>query len=134
MLKVYGASKLKHAELWLKLADEWIDDNIHFIARWPRFHVGTTPDAPCYAKVAWQHDLEDVSQSDIVMVYAEPDDKLRGALVEAGMALASGIPVIVVGDHPDYGTWRYHPLVYIVDGLDEARVLLRAMSVRSLVN
>ena len=125
-LKVYTASKLDKAPLWLRLIEEW--DEIEFVARWPRLHVGTTPDAPCYAKVFWQHDLEDVSESDIVLVYSEPHDKLRGALVEAGMALALQKPVIVVGEHLDYGTWQFHPLVYKVPDLEEARLLLKTFA------
>lgn len=125
-MKVYTASKLKHAPLWNRLFEEW--EEVHLHARWFRLHVGTTPDAPCYAKVFWQHDLEDVSEADAVLVYAEKEDKLRGALVEAGMAIALGTPVIVVGEHEDYGTWQYHPLVYRVDTLEHARVLLATMA------
>lgn len=124
-LKVYTASKLNHAGRWLKLVDEWVE--IDFVARWPSL-VGTIPDEPHFAKVFWQQDIEDVMASDIVLVYGEPGDVLRGALVEAGVALGAGKSVIVVGDNPFYGTWQHHPNVYRVPDLEHARTLLKCMA------
>lgn len=125
-IKVYTASKLSEANRWRELAKEW--QEIEFVARWPFKHVGTVPDHAIFAKIFWQHDLEDVSSSDVVLIYAEPEHKLRGALVEAGMAIALGRKVIVVGDHPDFGTWQHHPLVHIVEDLEQARILLMTMA------
>ena len=125
-IKVYTASKLSEAGRWRDLREAWPE--VEFVARWPFKHVGTVPDDPVYAKVFWQHDLEDVTAADVVLVYAEPEHKLKGALVEAGMAIAQGKCVIVVGDHPDYSTWRYHPLVYIAPDLESVRLLLATMA------
>lgn len=125
-MKVYTASKLSEASRWRRLAEEWSE--IEFVARWPFKHVGIILDSEIYAKVFWQQDLEDVLKADAILVYAENDHKLRGTLVEAGMAIASGISVIVVGKHDDYGTWQYHPLVYRVPDLETARVLLATMA------
>ena len=126
MIKVYTASKLGHAPRWRALLKEWPE--VAFTARWPHKHVGAVPDEAVFARVFWEQDLEDVSRAGGVLVYAEPGDHLRGALVEAGMALALGKWVIVVGEHEDYGTWQYHPLVYRVSDLDQARLLLRTMA------
>lgn len=126
LIKVYCASKLHHAELWKRLYDEW-NDVMEIVARWPFAHVNTVPDTAHYAKIFWQQDHEDVVKADVVLIYAEPDDKLRGALVEAGMAIALGKQVIVVGEHPDYGTWQYHPLVNRVPDIESARILLSCM-------
>jgi nucleoside 2-deoxyribosyltransferase len=125
-MKVYTASKLSEASRWQRLAEEWPE--VEFVARWPFKHVGVVPDTETFAKVFWKHDLEDVTRADVVLVYAALDHKLRGALVEAGMAIALGRCVIVVGDHPDYSTWQYHPLVYRAADLDEARALLATMA------
>lgn len=57
------------------------------------------------------------------------DEKLRGGLVEAGMALAMQKTVIVIGKDDDYGTWQYHPNVYRCETFDDARILLRALTV-----
>lgn len=125
MVKVYTASKLSEAGRWRDLVETWSE--VEFVARWPFKHVGTVPNLPTYAKVFWAHDLEDIQKADVVLVYAEPGHKLKGALVEAGMAIALGKRVIVVGDHEDYSTWQYHSLVYCVADLAEARMLLMAM-------
>lgn len=67
----------------------------------------------------WLGDHEDVKRSDFVAVYAEPGDRLRGALVEAGIGLALGKTVIVIGAHEDYGTWQHHPLAWRVATVEE---------------
>lgn len=120
MLRIYGASKLKHAPLWKWLREEWPE--VHFVSRWPWDHVGKVPDTPEFARVFWKEDQEDVSHADVLVVYAELEDKLRGALVEAGMAIMHGIPVLLVGPphHPDFSTWQYHPQVHRVATLAEA--------------
>jgi nucleoside 2-deoxyribosyltransferase len=124
-MKVYTASNLCQAELWRDLAREWPE--VEFVARWPFKHVGTVPDRECYARVFWDHDFEDVSRADIVLVYAVPEKNLKGALVEAGMGIALGKSVIVVGEHESYSTWQYHRAVHRVPDLDSARLLLRMM-------
>lgn len=125
-IKLYTASKLKHAPLWRRLSEEWTE--LDFVARWPTGHVDNIPDTEYYAKVFWQQDYEDVLASDVVLVFAEGDDKLRGALIEAGLAIAFGNAVIVVGEHSDYGTWQFHPSVHRVPSLAEARKLLECMA------
>jgi hypothetical protein len=127
-MKVYTASKLSKAPMWRKLINEWPE--VDFTARWVTKHVGTTPDHPCFAKVFWQHDFADVKLADVVLVYADEGDHLRGALVEAGMAIAFGREVIVVGEHPDYSTWQFHPSVHRVPDLEHARTLLATMAMR----
>lgn len=126
-IKVYTASKLSEAPLWHKLRDEWPE--IMFIARWPFLHVGTIPDTPTFAKVFWEQDLKDVKAADVVMVYARAEtDKLKGALVEAGAGLALGKQIVIVGSHPDYGTWQFHRDCHRVKDLEEARQLLQTMN------
>ena len=125
-IKVYTASKLAQAPLWKRLIVEWWE--IDFTARWVVQHVGTTPDHPCFARIFWEHDHADVASADVVLLYAEANEHLRGGLVEAGIAIALDKKVIVVGEHPDYGTWQYHPNVHRVPDLEHARILLRTMA------
>lgn len=125
-LKVYTASKLAQAPRWRDLHEAWPE--IEFTARWVTLHVGERADHACFARVFWEHDLADVVASDVVLLYAEEDEHLRGGLVEAGMAIALGKAVIVVGDHPDYGTWQFHPRVQRVPDLAYARMLLQTMA------
>lgn len=132
-LKVYTASKLKEGPRWRRLADEWPE--IEVVARWPFLHVtsdgspGWPDDCAAHGSIFWTHDYEDVARSDVVLVYAAlADDVLRGALVEAGMGIAMGKTVIVVGANQGYGTWQFHPQVKRVATLDAARSLLRLMA------
>ena len=126
MIRVYFASKLKHAEKWREICAE----NSHLIAhaRWLKHNVLGTPDDQLQAREFWLQDEQDVRDADCVIVYAEPEDHLRGALVEAGIAIATGVPVIVVGDHPDYGTWRHHPGVVGFATLDAAILFMRGLT------
>jgi hypothetical protein len=104
--------------MWRKLCDENRDFIFH--ARWLKHTKIGTPDTPDYAGDFWLQDQQDVMDSDALILFAVPFDRLRGALVEVGMALAYGVPVVIVGEHDDYGTWRWHPGVYWVRTIDDA--------------
>ena len=112
MIRVYTASKLHMVPFWKGLEKEW-DGLVYFHARWLKHLELGIPETPENARRFWVEDLEDVSTSDAVMIYADsPKDQLRGALVEIGHAIANGKPIIVVGDHHSYGSWQYHPNGY----------------------
>lgn len=111
MLRVYTAYKLHRGK---ELIDFFYGSECAFLhARWLKHIEIGTKDSPENAKTFWREDVADVIDSDVVLVYAGPQstDDLRGALVEAGVAIATGVPVIVVGNSKCYGTWQYHPLV-----------------------
>jgi hypothetical protein len=67
----------------------------------------------------WARIQREIESCERLVLYAEPEDlPLKGALIEAGIALALGKPVFVVfGNSPkesDYkalGSWTNHPLV-----------------------
>jgi hypothetical protein len=89
-MRVYTASKVKHAPLWVRLRDE----GLHVIATWiDEAGEGQTPDRSELAERC----LREVGMADLLLLYCEPDDLLKGALVEAGAALALGKPVLCVG-------------------------------------
>lgn len=131
-ISIYTASKLHHAPLWTRLADEWPE--VHFTARWPKLHVDPAgvprwpDDSPAHGAIFWQHDMEDVCAAQAVLCYAEPGEILRGALVEAGMALGLGRFVITVGENESFGTWQYHRNVLRVKDLSSARNLLHLLA------
>jgi nucleoside 2-deoxyribosyltransferase len=120
--KVYTASKLKHASMWRDLRSIW-SSHVEFTARWPDLEDKLSDDE-CFAREFWRHDIQDIARADCVLVYAEPGEHLRGALVEAGAGIALGKHVVLVGEHPDYGTWQYHPMVTKVDSLGWARAAI----------
>ena len=99
-------------------------------ARWLKHSVIGTPDSPQCAAEFWLQGEQDLRDADACVVYGHGEQKLRGALVEAGIAIACGVPVIVVGDHPDYGTWQYHPLVTRVPNVNAAVEHLRTIEPR----
>lgn len=117
-MKVYVGSCTSHARTWLEIANEWrLNTGHRMICSWPDMVVGGLGEGEYLAKVFWQLDVKEVQDADVVLIYAESDDILRGALVEVGVALASEIPVVVVGSSNSYGTWQYHPLVHRVPAL-----------------
>jgi nucleoside 2-deoxyribosyltransferase len=128
MLRVYTASKLKHAAMWRDLCASTPHLQAH--ARWLKHSTLGTPDTPEHAVEFWLQDEQDVKDADAVLVFATGDDHLRGALVEAGMAIAYGVPVIVIGKHADYGTWQHHPGVTRMDDLASALLYLKSLKPR----
>jgi len=124
MLKIYIASKFKHGERWNNGLEF---SRFDLVSRWITHYAGQVPDEPQFCKIGWIHDLEDVARADALVVYAESGEHLCGALVEVGAALALGKHVVLVGEHPDWGTWQYHPLVHKVLTVDAAEQILECM-------
>jgi nucleoside 2-deoxyribosyltransferase len=116
MVKIYMASKMHHAEEW---RDLYSRKNIHVVSRWPFLEPFVEP-SPGNAVKFWEDDLADIARCDALVLYGQSTEKLRGALVEAGIALALGKLVMVIGEHDDYGTWRYHPRVMNYETLEGA--------------
>lgn len=117
--KVYVASKLRHAPMICE--DILRRPDIQFTCGWVYLcqHVPDDGDNRM-ADNFWAANMRDVAAADFVIVYGVGDDKLRGALIEAGVGLALGKTVIVVGEHSDYGTWQH------IDGVVKARTLQHA--------
>lgn len=115
-LRIYVASKTKHAWRWLELralgrpiVSTWIDEA----------GEGETTDLADL----WDRCIREASTATAVVVYAERDEVLKGAYVEVGAALALGVPVFLVGDPS--GTCWHHRLVTRCASVDEA--FLRAL-------
>ena len=119
MIAVYTASKLAQYGRWRKLKEELLPHGIDLHARWYRQVELGVEETPSNAEVFWQQDVEDVKNSHAVLVFGEGDEQLRGAYVEAGVAIGAGIPVIVVGDF-NYGTWVHVPGVVHVGSIEDA--------------
>lgn len=132
MIRVYTASKLSTAAFWRDLQKRW--NHVIFHARWLRHNEIGTPDELEFAPRFWKEDELDVMHADAVLVYAREGEHLRGALVEAGMAIAYGVSVIVVGKHPDYGTWQHHPMVTRMDTIESAGEYLKRLDEKKGLN
>ncbi len=131
-VKVYTASKLEDGPLWRKIRDDWPE--IEIVARWPFLHItdngepGRPHDCAAHGSIFWQHDHDDVVRCDVVLLYSQTERPLTGALIEAGMGIALGKLVVAVGNHPSFGTWRFHPRVRRVADLEAARSLPRLIA------
>lgn len=130
-MKVYVASKLNHEAMWKKLREEWRMLGVEILSRWLDTVVPDDVGTQYDFDKCWLENAQDVAHADALVVYkADGDGTLRGALVEVGMALSWGIPVIItgvgVGDvHSDFGSWQFHSLVRHVADLDAVSALLR---------
>jgi nucleoside 2-deoxyribosyltransferase len=125
--KVYLASKIRHAPALATFRAKWCAD-IMVTSRWlDMTHLeldgGMSQDPDLYSW-CWAVDVTDVMQSNYLIVYGEPEDQLRGACVEAGVALGLGIPVFCVGLCPSFGSWQYHPQVTRTKTLDRTAEII----------
>ena len=110
---VYVSSKIKHAEMWRNLRLQGWNISSSWIDQPKEFDSGTLSGM-------WDRYVEECRSCDFLLVYREPGEQLKGALIEVGAALAGGAKVIVIGDVPELGTSHYHPLVAFAGSIDQA--------------
>ena len=119
-LGVYVASKTRHADLWkryreqgLPVASTWIDE------------AGALEST----KESWVRFVAECRCAAALILYAEEGDRLEGALVEVGIALAASVPVLTVGPvSRSRFPFTQHPLVKTCSSLDEAVKLATALA------
>lgn len=122
--RIYTASKIRHAPMWRKLRDEHRYNYI-LTARWIHKADGETDFndlnkfTPNQIRLGWIEDIQDVRFSDWLIAYMEPEDHVRGSLVEVGAAIAYGVNVVSVG-FDNHHSWQSHPLVTRAPDLDSA--------------
>lgn len=119
---IYIASKTKHAERWRFLRDKvgepiistWIDE--------------AGPGESADLDDLWRRCISEASSCEVLIVYREPDEILKGAWVEVGAALASGIPVYAVG-LDEFSIAKHKRLTHFADmpeAIGAARALRKA--------
>ena len=70
--------------------------------------------------------IAEASRADYVLLYCEPGEVLKGALIEAGAALASGKRVLCVGTCSNLSpVLRHHPLWSEHPTVEEALAAVR---------
>lgn len=110
---IYIASKTHHAEKWKALRSQ----GVPIISTWiDEAGVGETKSFPDL----WRRCISEASSAERLIVYAEEGEQLKGALIEVGAALASGVPVIMVGTIEPMKTAVNHPLVSKAPSLENA--------------
>jgi hypothetical protein len=114
---IYIASKAKHGWMWLNLRAT----GLPIISTWiNESEPGQTDDW----SDLWSRNLTEASSASAIVVYNEPGERMKGALVEVGAALARGVPVFWYGPRHDpegkeYTVARY-PLVRVCGSLGQA--------------
>lgn len=113
----YIASKTSHAPRWIDLRA----NGVPFTASWiDEAGEGQSAD---YAELS-ERCLAEIGRSAAMILYCEPGELLKGALVEAGAALMAGVPVILVGRCESLSrVFRKHPLWKEMESLPEALAL-----------
>lgn len=121
----YVASKLIHSEKIIELGAK--HKKIHFTARWPVYrNISSQQARP--AQHYLLDNVDDILRSETVLVYVEPEDHLKGGLVEIGIAWAHGKEIYLAGDHTDFSKWQLLPRVHREHSLEAA---LSAISSRA---
>ena len=91
MTTFYVASKVSHAEMWRRVA---LETEIRIVSTWiNEAGEGQTAD---YSELA-QRCISEISSASAFILYCELGEVLKGAMIEAGVALAMGVPVYCVG-------------------------------------
>lgn len=99
---IYTASKTAHADKWRALRAS----GVPVISTWiDEAGVGETADF----SDLWLRCIGEASRAEAVLLFREPGEVLKGAFIEAGAALACGVPVHAIG----CGEFSFvnHPLV-----------------------
>ena len=93
-MKIYCASKSKHAPLWV----EWKAKGAQITSSWlAKFDQGRLSDQTSH----WDAILEDIKNSDGLLFYSEPGEIQKGAIAEFGIAFALGKKLFYVGPIED---------------------------------
>lgn len=124
--RVYSASKTALFTYWRTLREDPDWAFVDWTASWillPDAAISSdTPPAGTDFPTLWTQNFLEVKGSDFLLLYGGGDTshRLRGALVEAGFALAHKIKVVTVGV-PEEHSWTFHPLVTRLSTMVEAR-------------
>jgi hypothetical protein len=113
MTRIYVASKTKHAVQWRMLrqlgynvVSTWIDEA----------GPGETTDRADL----WLRCIAEASTCDLLILYREDGETLKGAYIEMGAALAHNIQVMFVGFKEPTFSFLDHPLVTCHQTVGEA--------------
>lgn len=119
--RIYFASKTRHAHLWRYIDRKTLDVAITGTWIWE-----AGPGRSVSSQGLWNKCILEVQHSDGFLLYAPEGEQLIGALVELGAALASGVPVVIVGGGLRGESVCSHPgVVGTFDGIGEALDALR---------
>ena len=119
---IYTASKTKHAPKWIELRGK----GYNVISTWIDEHQpGQTEN---FADLALRC-IQEPAKADVTILYCEPGDYLKFALVEVGAALAAGKKIIIIGMGRSLSaTMLHHPNIQHVQTIEAALELIEVSS------
>jgi len=93
---IYIASKTQHAPAWQAIRDK---TGLNIISTWvDKAGVSEAKQQEGFDfHDLWTCNLNEVANSDYLLVYRKPGEILKGGMIEIGAALASNIPVVSYG-------------------------------------
>ena len=116
-MKVYCASKARHASWWralraagVPIVAPWID--------WPGNVAGCPEPSADAWELHWSGCISHAADADICLFVANELETQCGALIEAGAALAAGKRVFVVSDYEF--TFAHHPRCRSFSSIEDA--------------
>lgn len=112
MNKIYIASKAIHRPRWR----EYREEGLPIVSRWIDVDDKYSTDATGLDYEAlWDMCIADVKKADALVIYAEPDEVLKGAILELGAAIAQKKIVAMCGDLETLkqnGSWWSYRLMH----------------------
>lgn len=113
-VRIYTASKTKHADRWRRLRAQGYE----IISTWiDEAGEGETTNRRGLAERC----IEESKNADCLLLYCEAGDYLKGAFIEIGAALAAYVPIFAVGKPlPDSSVFCSHRLWFQFETLDDA--------------
>jgi hypothetical protein len=93
---VYVASKSRHWPWWQALRAAGLDIQASWVD-WPPNQDCSEPSADEW-RDHWKGCIVEATKADVILVFAQADERQNGALIELGVGLASGAMVYVVSD------------------------------------
>jgi hypothetical protein len=117
-VKIYIASKTKHAWRWRALREDLKPCGIFINSTWiDEAGAGESKDLAGLAHRC----IGEAMDADLLIVYGEEGEVLKGALIEIGAAMAFGVDVISVGvTLPDSSAFTHHPLWFRAETIEAA--------------
>ena len=120
-MKIYIASKTKHAQKWLDLRNRGLEINSTWIDEVGEGQSSSLSDLA-------HRCIREAAEADWLILYCEDGDFLKGALLEVGAALGAGRPILCVGKCESISpTFQRHPLWFDVDSIETAIKYVREL-------
>lgn len=120
MSKIYVAGKFEEKDLVRQIQKALVERGHEITHDWTREDAGTRKGLALhsYLRACGIADLMGVQDADAVLMLNHKNG--YGLMTELGIALAEGIPVVLMNADVRDTVFFHHPLVYAVDTLAEA--------------